>query len=514
MIGRWCRDRYGPLVLSPMSVIAWLSMGCLPFHRVEHTIAAERPNIILMMADDLGWGDVGFNGGTTILTPHLDAMARHSLRFTRFYAAAPVCSPTRGSCLTGRHPYRYGIYFANIGHMKPEEWTLAELLQQAGYTTGHFGKWHLGTMTTTLRDANRGGRAGNEQHYSPPQAHGFEVCFSTESKVPTFDPMWKPKHSRNGDAWNAIEDWHQVEPYGTFYWDERGARVTDPLRGDDSKLIMDRALTFIRSAVDNRQPFFAVVWFHAPHLPVVADSAHRNLYPDAPSLRHQNYYACITALDEQVGRLRAQLRALGIAEETLITFCSDNGPEGSARDPGSAGPFRGRKRSLYEGGIRVPALIEWPGHVLAGQSTDFPAVTSDYLPTLVDILQLRFPDDRPLDGISLRPVLHGERPTRQAAIGFQSRDQVAWSTARYKLLRQGNGPWELYDLYEDPAESNNLAAAHPQLVERLRQELQQWVQSCQQSDAGADYGVVGRPQAGVGIGWPVDDGPLPVDQPR
>ena len=128
--------------------------------------AAERPNIVLVMCDDLGWGDVGFNGGEDIQTPHLDAMAKASLRFERFYAAAPVCSPTRGSCITGRHPFRYGIYFANTGHMKPEELTLAELLKRHGYTTGHFGKWHLGTLTKTDKDANRGGPQGKEAFFS------------------------------------------------------------------------------------------------------------------------------------------------------------------------------------------------------------------------------------------------------------------------------------------------------------------------------------------------------------
>ena len=142
-------------------------------------LAAEEPNIVLIMCDDLGWGDVGFNGNKVIRTPHLDAMAKGGMKFNRFYAAAPVCSPTRGSCITGRHPFRYGIPFANSGHMKPEELTLAELLKKQGYTTGHFGKWHLGTLTKTVKDANRGGPRG-AKNYSPPQVNGFDACF-TES---------------------------------------------------------------------------------------------------------------------------------------------------------------------------------------------------------------------------------------------------------------------------------------------------------------------------------------------
>ena len=204
-------------------------------------VAAEKPNIILVMCDDLGWGDVGFNGNKIIRTPHLDTMAKNSLRFERFYAAAPVCSPTRGSCITGRHPYRYGVYFANTGHMKTEELTLAELLKKHGYATGHFGKWHLGTLTKTETEANRGGPRG-VKNFSPPQVNGFDVCFSTESKVPTWDPMLRPKNNKSKTWWDPAKD---NMPYGTAYWNEKGARVTENLRGDDSRVIMDLSLIHI-----------------------------------------------------------------------------------------------------------------------------------------------------------------------------------------------------------------------------------------------------------------------------
>jgi arylsulfatase A-like enzyme len=170
------------------------------------------------MADDLGFGDTGFNGNNIIKTPSLDAMAKAGLRFTRFYSAAPVCSPTRGSCLTGRHPYRYGITFANVGHMPKAEITLAEALKTQGYTTGHFGKWHLGTLTKTEKESNRGGPRG-AKHYSPPWENGFDICFSTEAKVPTWDPMKKPESN---------------EHYGTYYWTQDGAKATENLDGDDS----------------------------------------------------------------------------------------------------------------------------------------------------------------------------------------------------------------------------------------------------------------------------------------
>lgn len=448
--------------------------------------AAESPNIVLIMCDDLGWGDVGFNGNTVIRTPHLDEMAQAGLKFNRFYAQAPVCSPTRGSCLTGRHPYRYGVYFANDGHLKPDELTLAELLRDHGYATGHFGKWHLGTLTTTIQDANRGGPRGAE-HFSPPQANGFDVCFCTESKVPTWDPMWKPAHAgRLG--WEAIQDRSQAVRYGTRYWDEQGREVTDNLEGDDSRVIMDRVLPFIGEATTANQPFFAVVWFHTPHLPVVAGPQYVKMYQQHSAELDRNYYGCITAMDEQVGRLRTFLREVGAAGDTMVWFCSDNGPEGDAGAPGSAGPFRGRKRSLYEGGVRVPGLLEWPGHAEPDSTTDLPVVTSDFLPTVLDVLNVQLADSRPIDGVSLLPLLAGTMSQRPQPIGFQSRGQVALSDNRYKLVGNVEGTrWELYDLRNDPGEQHDCAGTEPQTLQTMIRKLQEWQASCAASDAGADY---------------------------
>ena len=454
------------------------------------SLAADRPNIILVMCDDLGWGDVGFNGNKIIRTPHLDAMAKQSLRFERFYAAAPVCSPTRGSCITGRHPYRYGVYFANTGHMKPEELTLAELLKKHGYATGHFGKWHLGTLTKTETEANRGGPRG-VKNFSPPQVNGFDVCFSTESKVPTYDPMLRPKGNHGKKWWDPAKE---NGPYGTGYWDEKGKRVTENLRGDNSRVIMDRAIPFMRSAAQNDQPFFTIIWFHTPHLPVVAGPEYTRMYADQEKYA-QHYYGCITAMDEQVGRLRMELRALGVANNTLVTFCSDNGPEGQANNaPGTAGHLSGRKRSLLEGGIRVPGLIEWPGKVRPG-STAIPAVTSDYLPTILDIIGAEPADNRPIDGISLLPLIQGKMKERGKPIGFQSSGQVALIGDRYKIYGKGSKKnqaskvpaLKLFDLVNDPAEKNDLAAEHPEVVKQMTLALEAWRASCRHSDAGKDY---------------------------
>ncbi|MEM8678500.1 MAG: sulfatase-like hydrolase/transferase [Planctomycetota bacterium] len=445
------------------------------------------PNVILVMCDDLGWGDVGFNGGQLIATPHLDAWAADSLIFRRFYAAAPVCSPTRGSCLTGRHPHRLGIPHANQGHLRREELTLGEVLQQAGYRTGHFGKWHLGTLTRTVSDSNRGGNPKQTQHFSPPQWHGFEVCFSTEARVPTYDPMLRPppRDARPPDSWDALDDRATGIPFGTHYWNERGEIVEDNLHGDDSRVIMDRAIPFIEQSVASNEPFLAVIWFHSPHLPVVAGADHRAAYPAASRPWHQNYYGCVTALDEQMGRLRATLRQLNVAANTLLWFCADNGPEGGPQAPGATGPFRGRKRSLYEGGIRVPAFAHWPRRIPAGRSTDFPAVTSDYLPTILEFLGESGDEHRPLDGVSLLSVLSDTVPARSDPIGFLFRSKGAWIADQYKLVGDTSADqWELYDLQADPGEQTDLAQSEPRILRRMRDEFEAWRASCEPNPAG------------------------------
>ncbi|WP_442510643.1 sulfatase family protein [Novipirellula sp. SH528] len=455
---------------------------------VLETTAADKPNVILVMCDDLGIGDPQcFNADSPIQTPQINAMAADGLKFNRFYSAAPVCSPTRGSCLTGRHPYRYGIYNANTGHMKQNEITLPELLKTQGYATGHFGKWHLGTLTTTVKDANRGGPKG-AKHFSPPRQHGYDDSFVTESKVPTYDPMIKPANAKDNGHWDAITDKEDAKPYGTHYWDHSGNPVTENLEGDDSRIIMDRAIPFIENAVAEETPFFVAVWFHAPHLPVVAGEEHAKHYLDHESYE-RNYYGCVTALDEQVGRLRAKLAELNVADNTMLWFCSDNGPEGSAgKAPGSAIDYRGRKRSLYEGGVRVPGILVWPGHTEPGTSTDFPAVTSDYLPTVLDALQMEYPDSRPIDGISLLNVIGNPKSERSQPIGFQSGKQLAWHQGRHKLISSDNGKtWELYDLAQDPSESHDLADRNAERVSSMKQAFTNWQASCKSSDNEQDY---------------------------
>jgi len=419
------------------------------------------PNVILCMSDDQGWGDTGYNGHAVLRTPHLDQMAAEGIRFQRFYAAAPVCSPTRGSCLTGRHPARYGIPFANTGHLLPGEVTLAEVLKTRGYTTGHFGKWHLGTLTTRIKDSNRG-RPGDDKHYAPPWVNGFDECFSTEAKVPTY---WQ------GDRYST---------YGTSYWTGPNQRVPpeaiDVIRGDDSKLIMDRAIRFIEGAANSETSFLAVIWFHTPHLPVVSAPPYTDGYD-----KNQDYYGCLAAMDQQMGRLRSELKRLAIENNTMLWFCSDNGPEGNDSAPGRTNGLRGRKRSLYEGGVRVPGLLVWPKMIRDARVVTMPCSTSDYFPTVLDVLDEPMPgsSDRSYDGISLLPLIRGVMERRTEPIGFQSRSQTALIDNRYKIYRRRSAdPYQLYDLLADPGEQRDIAGEHPEIVARMQQTLKQWQQSC------------------------------------
>jgi len=374
--------------------------------------------------------------------------------------------------------------------MKTEEVTLGEVLRRHGYHTGHFGKWHLGTMTTKMRDSNRG-KSGNYQEFSIPSQHGFDEFFSTEAKVPTYDPMLKPKNynEKIGESprygWEHLSADDSILSYGTHYWSGKEQLVTDGLSGDDSEIIMDHAIEFIQRKHMETNPFFTVIWLHTPHLPVVSDMAHRSLYRDL-GLKEQLYYGTISAMDDQVGRLWQTLKDLGEAENTMLWFCSDNGPENGT--PGSSGPFRERKRSLYEGGIRVPAFFVWGNKIESTQSIDFPMTTSDYMPTILDLLNIKHKLSRPIDGTSIKSAIEGEINERKKPMGFLFAQRRSWVTQRYKLISTDNGEtYELYDLLNDPSETENIASANLELVKTMTDELTRWMESVNNSRSGGDY---------------------------
>jgi arylsulfatase A-like enzyme len=232
-----------------------------------------------------------------------------------------------------------------------------------------------------------------------------------------------------------------------------------------------------------------VIWFHAPHLPVVASREDAASYDDgANGDFQQNYYGCLSALDRAVGRLRAGLREWGIAEDTLVAFCSDNGPEGKEGDPGSQGDFRGRKRSLYEGGVRVPGLIEWPARIPPGSQSDVASCTVDYFPTILEIVGVGMPDGRPLDGVSLVPLFEGEMEERPEPLAFHFQGQAAWHDGVMKAYRPAEGRhWELYNLLSDPCEILNLAERMPDRVEAMANAWLRWKAAVDASERGADY---------------------------
>ena len=447
--------------------------------------AQNKPNIILIMADDLGWGDTGYNGNPIIKTPHIDKMASEGIQFNRFYSACAVCSPTRASVLTGRNPYRMGVFTANTGILRPEEITLPELLKAEGYETGHFGKWHLGTLTHSEKDANRG-KPGNLQEYNPPVLHGYDVAFVTESKVPTWDPMKKPTNRFKQAGWDYIQKGEPFEPFGTHYWDINGKKITENLDGDDSRIIMDRVIPFIENSIHKSSPFLAVVWFHAPHMPCVAGPEYQAMYKGQNSLM-QNYAGCITAMDDQIGRLRAFLKEKNADANTLIWFCSDNGPEDG--NPGTTGGFKERKRSLHEGGVRVPGLLVWPQKITKPFITDIPYVTSDYLPTIVELLKIeksRVPYQ--LDGISILPLINGNMKERPAPIGFCFGNQVSYSDNQYKIYAR-NGAFELYNIVNDRYEQTNIKSAEPSIFNSMQKNLLKFIDSCHSSFKGEEYGT-------------------------
>lgn len=448
-----------------------------------HAVGADKsPNIILLMCDDLGWGDVGFNGNKIIRTPNLDALAQEGIVLDYFYSASPVSSPTRASVLTGRNPFRTGVFYANEGILRPEEITIPEMLKLKGYASGHFGKWHLGVLTQTGKDANRGG-ARHPELLNSPYLHGYDEAFVTESKVPTYDPMYKPEKG-SPRFWDNLSASEKKVLYNTAYWDIQGKRVENDLSGDDSRVIMDRVIPFINQAVNNQQPFLSVVWFHTPHLPCVAGPEHRAIYKDM-DLKERNYYGCITAMDEQVGRLVKYLKNAGEFENTLILFCSDNGPENNT--PGSTTSFKNRKRSLYEGGIRVPSIAVWEGKIPANKRISTPCVTSDYLPTIADILNL--PVEQKVDGESMLPFFTKSATKRTKPIVFCSDNQAAIIDGDYKLY-YCDGRYELYHISLDEREENNIISEKQKIAKRLQDELENTYNDFRLSFEGMEYGTL------------------------
>jgi arylsulfatase A-like enzyme len=456
------------------------------------SLRQPRPNIVLLLADDQGYGEVGYHGHPHVKTPVLDEMAAQGLQLERFYAAGPVCSPTRTAILTGRHPNRSGVFAPNYS-TRPQEITIAQILKGAGYRTGHFGKWHVGAV-----------KAASPTN---PGKMGFEEYLSHDNFFELDPPL-----SHNG---------------------------ADPVlhKGESSMIVAEAAGAFVRKVHQEGKPFFVCLWFGSPHAPYSGLPEDVALYAKVENEEQRHRFAEITAMDRAIGKFRALLRDLGVADNTLLWYSSDNGtPIPKNRDPHNGG-FRGNKGSLYEGGLRVPAIVEWPAVIRQHRVSILPCVSSDIFPTLLDLAGLKSPDpQRPIDGRSLKRLIVDdampERPqpigfwrynagperknerwmdpeltrgttptTRNPAIDFLNfkhpvaktgafAGEAAWITTRYKLhtnSQKGKTETELYDLSVDPGEANNIASRHPDIVDKMTAELHVWQQSVERSLSGADY---------------------------
>lgn len=448
---------------------------------------AGRPNIVFILADDLGFGDLQCYGHPRIKTPHLDRLAEQGTRFTQFYMSHSVCSPSRATLMTGQYPSNWNVY-AHFAWLRSNaqrgmpDWLSLEApsvpraLQQAGYRTALFGKWHLGGGSGRYF----GGKAINSGEAPLVSDYGFD-----ETRVVVGNgPTWLGRELR--------DEAHDVYPY-----------ADDEFVTWSSELIVDASLRFLDQHIQGHedQPFMLNLWFHDPHVPLKPTEEMRSPYADIEDRGAQNYYAVVSHLDQQVGRLLARLDELGLSENTLVIFSSDNGTParagsqssgniapGVALDTdtaGSNGVLRGWKWHLYEGGIRVPMIARWPGHIPAGRvDTQSVIHAADFAPTLVAWAEAKMPREFEPDGLDVRRALKGESFSRGRPMFWQNPTakrrgpSLAVRVDDWKLLMEYDGTdVQLFNLREDGAESRNVAKVHPELVDQLRTQLGDWYRS-------------------------------------
>ena len=416
--------------------------------------AMPRPNVVLILADDMGWGDVAMNGCPDVATPHIDSIARQGVRLTQFYANAPECTPTRCALLTGRYQHRVGglecaIGVNNLGRYDEAEWlqkkgelglpvgelTLARLLRGGGYDTACFGKWHLGYMA----------KFG-------PLRHGFDAYFGILGG--------------NSDYFTH-EEMGEGAGHSQLYEGERPVQR----KGYLTDLFTDAAVDWLGRGRQGK-PFFLYLPYTAPHTPIQDPEAGEGAAPHRD--RHRPTFAkMVERLDACVGRVLRQLETMGAAENTLLLFLSDNGGDPNGRNA----PYRGLKSSVFEGGIRVPCAMRWPGRIAAGGTVGQVSLTMDLLPTIAAATGVRVPAGRRLDGIDLLPFVRDGR----AAVARTVFWRYKRGKARRKAVREGDwkyiddsGKQYLFDLAGDEQEKWDLLAERPEVAARLRSLLARW----------------------------------------
>ncbi len=396
--------------------------------------ANTKPNVILLVSDDQGWGDVGYHGGE-MATPNIDQLAKDGLEMNRFYAY-PVCSTTRTSLLTGHISMRHGV-FSVMGEshtLTHDEQLMNQAFKEAGYMTMTAGKWHLGHLNQRDLPINR----------------GFDHTYGSLRAGPDY---WT--HGR-GDQKDWARDGKTVFENGY---------VTDLFGNEISRLIRDRDLS---------KPFFSYVAFTAPHSPLQAPQDYVDKYAHIEDPNLRVYYAMIEVLDVAIGNILKAIDDEGIRDNTIVMFFSDNGP---TRAVGSTGGFRGGKARLYEGGTRMPAVIRWPGKIPAGVKSEQPMVVYDLFPTLVEAVDIPTNLNTPFDGESLWDALQtGKARTRKTDMIIGNATAYSVHSGEYKLVHSNinentqNGPDELVELFkifEDPNETTNIAEAHPEIVDKI-----------------------------------------------
>ncbi|MED5287478.1 MAG: sulfatase-like hydrolase/transferase, partial [Planctomycetota bacterium] len=429
-----------------MKSIAALSLAMIAFFSVS-VLAQEEgpPNFIVFLTDDQGWGDLGCYGHPVIQSPNLDRFASEGIRLTQCYAACSVCSPSRSAIVTGRTPYRNGVWrwipSGSQYHLRASEITIASLLKKQGYQTCHAGKWHLNGKF-------------NSDEQPQPDDHGYDHWLATQNNA-------SPNHL---NPENFVRNGQQV----------------GRLEGPSSMIAASEAIQWLKSRGDKSTPFFITVWTHEPHLPIESAPEFMAPYADIEDEGLRQHHGNITQMDAAFGKLMSAVDAMGYRDNTVVFFTSDNGPEGNGttgRTRGSTGGLRGRKRHTHEGGIRVPGIIRWPGRIEAGSISATPAIGSDIFTTICDIAGVPIPDDRTIDGASLRPLFEGKPVERDQPLYWRNhlaplQFRVGLRIGDWKMVASEDlDSFELYNIHEDPLETKDLSDDHPQKFEELKQRL-------------------------------------------